>query len=45
MVSRLHSAQQARYRIRPIELTGNLHVLTSDPAEEGRRTGGNTATC
>ena len=39
-----NEAQQARYHIRPIELTGNLHVLTSDPAEEGRRTGGNTHT-
>ena len=38
-----NEAQQARYRIRPLELTGNLHVLTSDPAEQGRRTGGNTA--
>ena len=38
-----NEAQQARYRIRALELTGNLHVLTSDPAEEGRRTGGNTA--
>ena len=38
-----NEAQQARHRIRPLELTGNLHMLTSDPAEQGRRTGGNTA--
>ena len=38
-----NEAQQARHRIRPLELTGNLHMLTSDPAEQGRRSGGNTA--
>ena len=38
-----NEAQQARHAIRPLELTGNLHVLTSDPAEQGMRTGGNTA--
>ena len=38
-----NEAQQARHRIRPLELTGNLYMLTSDPAEQGRRTGGNTA--
>ena len=38
-----NEAQQARYRIRPLELTANLHMLTSDPAEQGRRSGGNTA--
>ena len=36
-------AQPERYVIRALELTGNLHVLTSDPAEQGMRTGGNTA--
>ncbi|MCE2543796.1 MAG: MBL fold metallo-hydrolase, partial [Acidobacteria bacterium] len=38
-----NEAQQARHRIRPLALTDNLHVLTSDPAEQGMRTGGNTA--
>ncbi len=38
-----NEAQQARHAIRPLELAGNLYVLTSDPAEQGMRTGGNTA--
>ena len=38
-----YEAQQARHRIRPLELADNLYVLTSDPAEQGMRTGGNTA--
>ena len=38
-----YEAQQARHPIRPLELTDNLFVLTSDPAEQGMRTGGNTA--
>ena len=38
-----NEAQQARHRIRPLELTDNLYMLTSDPAEQGLRTGGNTA--
>ena len=32
-------AQPERHAIRALELTGNLHVLTSDPAEQGMRTG------
>ena len=38
-----YEAQQARHPIRPLELADNLYVLTSDPAEQGMRTGGNTA--
>ena len=38
-----NQAQQARHPIRALELTDNLFVLTSDPAEQGMRTGGNTA--
>ena len=38
-----NQAQPERHPIRPLELTGNLYVLTSDPAEQGMRTGGNTA--
>ena len=38
-----NEARQERFRIRPLELTENLYVLTSDPAEQGMRTGGNTA--
>ena len=38
-----HEARQERFRIRTLELADNLYVLTSDPAEQGMRTGGNTA--
>lgn len=38
-----NEARQDRFGIRPLELTDNLYVLTSDPAEQGMRTGGNTA--
>ena len=38
-----NEAQQGRHPLRPLELTGNLYMLTSDPAEQGMRTGGNTA--
>ena len=38
-----YEAQQERHPIRPLELADNLYVLTSDPAEQGMRTGGNTA--
>ena len=38
-----NEARQERFRIRSLELAENLHVLTSDPAEQGMRTGGNTA--
>ncbi len=38
-----NEARQARFDIRPLELADNLYVLTSDPAEQGMRTGGNTA--
>ena len=38
-----YEAQSGRHPIRPLELTDNLYVLTSDPAEQGMRTGGNTA--
>ncbi len=38
-----YEAQSDRHPIRPLELTDNLYVLTSDPAEQGMRTGGNTA--
>ena len=38
-----NQAQPERHPIRPLELNGNLYVLTSDPAEQGMRTGGNTA--
>ena len=38
-----NEARQERFRIRPLELAENLYVLTSDPAEQGMRTGGNTA--
>ena len=38
-----YEAQSDRHPIRPLELADNLYVLTSDPAEQGMRTGGNTA--
>ena len=38
-----NEARQDRFRIRPLEIADNLHVLTSDPTEQGMRTGGNTA--
>ena len=38
-----YEAQAERHPIRPLELAENLYVLTSDPAEQGMRTGGNTA--
>ena len=38
-----YEAQAERHPIRPLELTESLYVLTSDPAEQGMRTGGNTA--
>ena len=38
-----NEAQEERFRIRPLELANNLYVLTSDPAQQGMRTGGNTA--
>ena len=38
-----NEARQERFRIRTLELAENLYVLTSDPAEQGMRTGGNTA--
>ena len=38
-----NQAQSERHPIRPLELAENLYVLTSDPAEQGMRTGGNTA--
>ena len=38
-----NEARQDRFRIRTLELAENLYVLTSDPAEQGMRTGGNTA--
>ncbi len=38
-----NEARQDRFRIRTLEIAENLHVLTSDPAEQGMRTGGNTA--
>ncbi len=38
-----NEARQERFGIRTLELADNLYVLTSDPAEQGMRTGGNTA--
>ena len=38
-----NQAQPERHPIRPLELAENLYVLASDPAEQGMRTGGNTA--
>ena len=38
-----NEAQQARYPIRTLEIADNLYMLSSDPAEQGMRTGGNTA--
>ena len=38
-----NEARQDRFGIRPLEIADNLYVLTSDPAEQGMRTGGNTA--
>ncbi len=38
-----NEAQQERFRIRPLQVADNLYVLTSDPAQQGMRTGGNTA--
>ena len=38
-----NEARQDRFGIRPLELTDNLYMLTSDPSEQGMRTGGNTA--
>lgn len=36
-------AQPQRFRIRPLKIAENLYLLSSDPAEQGFRTGGNTA--
>ncbi len=38
-----NDAQEPRHRIRPLEITDNLYMLSSDPASQGMRTGGNTA--
>ncbi len=38
-----NEARQTHHRIRPLPLADNLYMLTSDPAEQGMRTGGNTA--
>ena len=38
-----NEARQDRFGIRQLQLADNLYVLTSDPAEQGMRTGGNTA--
>ena len=38
-----NEARQDRFGIRTLEIADNLYVLTSDPAEQGMRTGGNTA--
>ena len=38
-----NEARQDRFPIRPLELADNLYMLSSDPAEQGMRTGGNTA--
>ena len=38
-----NEARQERFPIRPLELADNLFVLTSDPSQQGMRTGGNTA--
>ena len=38
-----NEARQERFGIRQLQLADNLYVLTSDPAEQGMRTGGNTA--
>ena len=35
-------AQEARFPIRALEVAQNLHVLSSDPTQQGMRTGGNT---
>jgi cyclase len=43
MTAATNDAQQARSRIRPVKLADNLYLLSSDPAEQGMRTGGNTA--
>ena len=38
-----NEARQTGHRIRPLELADSLYMLTSDPTEQGMRTGGNTA--
>ena len=38
-----NEARQERFRIRPLRIAENLYVLTSDPAQQGMRSGGNTA--
>lgn len=38
-----NEARQDRFGMRRLEIADNLFVLTSDPAEQGMRTGGNTA--
>ena len=35
-------AQEDRFRIRPLEIAENLYMLSSDPTQDGFRTGGNT---
>ena len=35
-------AQEDRFRIRALEIEHNLHMLSSDPTQDGFRTGGNT---
>ncbi len=37
-----NEARQDRHPIRPLELADNLFMLSSDPAAQGMRTGGNT---
>ena len=37
-----NSAQEARFPIRVLEVAQNLHVLSSNPSQQGMRTGGNT---
>ncbi len=38
-----NEAQEARHPIRPLEVADNLYMLSSHPAGQGMRTGGNTA--
>ena len=37
-----NAAQEPRFPIRALEIAQNLHVLSSDPSQQGMRTGGNT---
>ena len=37
-----NAAQEPRFPIRALEVAQNLHVLSSDPSQQGMRTGGNT---